>query len=149
MTFLPDINVWIALAVIEHPHHARALRWFDSTAGVQSAGFHSGKDRLAFCRITQMGFLRLLTNQHVMQGDQLTPDAAWQRLDHIYREIDPLFATEPKQIEKPWRTATSISTGGPNMWTDAYLTAFARAAGFTFVTFDRGASSPGKGTILL
>jgi predicted nucleic acid-binding protein len=46
--FLPDVNVWIGLVVIEHIRHSQAVRWFDSTS----------TDTLAFCRVTQMGFLR-------------------------------------------------------------------------------------------
>jgi predicted nucleic acid-binding protein len=33
---------------------------------------------------------------------------------------------------------SSISRVGTNLWTDAYLAAFALISGFTFVTFDRG-----------
>ena len=53
---LPDVNVWIALAAEGHVHHLPARKWFAAqpTASV------------AFCRITQMGLLRLLTNSNVM-----------------------------------------------------------------------------------
>jgi len=130
MTFLPDVNVWIGLAVIEHEQHRQAIQWFESTSG------HS----LAFCRVTQMGFLRPLTNRHVMQGDELSPAAAWRRLDGVYRAVGPLFAPEPELLEKTWRGITSRSNAGPNLWTDAYLAAFAEITGYTLVTFDRGVS---------
>jgi toxin-antitoxin system PIN domain toxin len=126
--FLPDINVWIALTVVEHDQHPEAIRWFDSTSS----------DSLAFCRVTQMGFLRLLTNTHVMKGDALTPQAAWRRLDHVGRAVHPVFAPEPALLETAWRGSTSGPKTGPNVWTRAYLAAFARLPGFTFVTFDRG-----------
>lgn len=128
--YLPDVNVWIALSVIEHAHHRQALRWFESTDG------HT----LAFCRVTQMGFLRLLTNPHVMKNDALTPRAAWQCLDEVYRAIGPILAPEPELLETAWRGTTSSPKAGPNLWMDAYLAAFAQLAGFTFVTFDRGAA---------
>ena len=51
-TCLPDVNVWIAIAADEH--HATAGQWFD-TVSVP----------VCFCRITQMLFLRLLTNAKV------------------------------------------------------------------------------------
>ncbi len=51
MTYLPDINVWIALAAEKHIHHPAARYWF--------ANLHD--ERLTFCRLTQLGFLRLLT----------------------------------------------------------------------------------------
>ena len=126
--FLPDVNVWIGLAVIEHAQHRQALRWFESTSG----------DTLAFCRVTQMGFLRLLTNPHVMKSDALTPQAAWRCLDRVYQETAPIFAPEPTLLETAWRGITSDPKPGPNPWTDAYLAAFAQLSGFTFVTFDRG-----------
>lgn len=130
MTFLPDVNVWIALSVIEHEHHERALKWFESVR----------PGDLAFCRITQMGLLRLLTNAHVMAGNQLTPSAAWHLLDHIYREVEPILAPEPDRLEEAWRESTRTSKPESNFWTDAYLAAFAQVKGFTLVTFDRGVS---------
>ena len=57
MTYLLDVNVWIALAAERHTHHRVARRWFSNLLD----------EKLAFCRITQLGFLRLLTNRHVMQ----------------------------------------------------------------------------------
>jgi uncharacterized protein len=63
--WLPDVNVWIALASDRHEHHALARRWFDSLA--QAA---------CFCRVTQMAFLRLLTNSKVMGEDVLSPSNA-------------------------------------------------------------------------
>ena len=56
MTYLPDVNVWIAMYSPGHAHHLAALDWFNG----------SSESDLLFCRVTQMGFLRLLTNRHVM-----------------------------------------------------------------------------------
>jgi predicted nucleic acid-binding protein len=66
--FLPDVNVWLALASRRHVHNAIATQWFQSV----------GQNEAAFCRITQMGFLRLLTNHHVMGIDVIGQIAAWQ-----------------------------------------------------------------------
>ncbi len=130
MTFLADVNVWLALAIIEHKHHEQAIEWFESISG----------NTLAFCRVTQMAFLRLLTNVHVMNGDQLTPDAAWRILDRVYREIGPVFVDEPDQVDKTWRGFTLAIKVSSSSWTDAYLAAFAQASGYTLVSFDRGMS---------
>ena len=100
--FLPDINVWIGLTVIEHEQHLEAIRWFESATG----------DTLAFCRVTQMGFLRLLTNTHVMKGDALTPQAAWRRLDHVWRAVNPVFAPEPALLETAWRGIHRVQRQG-------------------------------------
>lgn len=49
MIALPDINVLLALAWSNHPHHDAAHRWFSRDA---AAGW-------ATCGFTQTGFLRL------------------------------------------------------------------------------------------
>jgi toxin-antitoxin system PIN domain toxin len=130
MTFLPDVNVWIALAVIEHEHHEPAAKWFESV----------GDNDLAFCRVSQMGLLRLLTNAHVMKDDQLTPSGAWQLSDRLFEQAKAIFEPEPEDLEEVWRGLTDTSKPQTNFWTDAYLAAFAQATGCTLVTFDRGVS---------
>ena len=128
MTCLPDVNVWVALAVAEHVHHTAARLWFDA---VQS-------DSIAFCRVTQMGFLRLLTNPRAMAEDALAPSRAWRLLDAFYEDSRILLAMEPPGLEASWRALTRPRAPGANFWTDAYLAAFASAAGHTLVTFDKG-----------
>ena len=126
MTYLPDVNVWIALAAERHIHHRPAGGWFNSLRDEQ----------LAFCRITQMGFLRLLTNKHVMQEDAMNPDAAWEayRILRLDRRIG--YMAEPNQLREVWNFFTQSRLTSPNLWTDAYLCAFTRAARLTLVTFD-------------
>jgi hypothetical protein len=128
MICLPDVNVWVALAVAEHVHHRTAKLWFDS---IQN-------DSIVFCRVTQMGFLRLLTNPRVMAEDALTPSRAWRARVAFYEDSRILFAPEPPGLEPSWRALTRPRAPGANFWTDAYLAAFASAAGHTLVTFDRG-----------
>ena len=57
---LPDVNVWIAAVSDRHEHHAAARHWFDSASAP-----------ICFFRVTQMAFLRLLTNPKVMGEDIL------------------------------------------------------------------------------
>ena len=57
-SYFPDVNIWIALTYRGHVHHPLAGRWFDGL----------GSEPVLFCRFTQLGFLRLLTNAHVMGG---------------------------------------------------------------------------------
>lgn len=83
-----------------------------------------------------MGFLRLLTNRHVMGENALTPPRAWIALDEILRSDRIFFAKEPPGLEDVWRGIMQRQGLGPNAWTDAYLTAFAMQAGVTLVTFD-------------
>ena len=68
MTYLPDVNVWIALAAERHTLHRAARHWFSNLKD----------EKVAFCRLTQLGFLRSVTNKHVMQEEIMRPDEAWQ-----------------------------------------------------------------------
>src|SRR5437868_12990164 len=111
MTYLPDVNVWVALTVADHVHHRRAKEWFDSVPN----------DTLAFCRVTQMGFLRLLTNARVMTGDVFTAERAWNLIERIRRDQRVVFASEPPGFDRVWKTMTARHKSGVNFWTDTYL----------------------------
>ncbi len=128
MNYLADVNVWTALALAGHAHHSAAGQWLRKAE----------TDQLFFCRVTQSGFLRLLTNARIMGEHTLTPTQAWGVYDTSYKDDHVRFAPEPPGLEAAWRAATRRSRTGPNFWMDAYLSAFAAAAGFTVVTFDRG-----------
>lgn len=124
---LPDVNVWLALGVPDHPRHWRARRyWYEE----------SGRE-LAFCRITALGFLRLTTNPVVMGDEPLTVADAWDAYQDFRRLPEVILAPEPEGCERflgDWAMGASRSR---HHWTDAYLAAFATAAGFRLVTFDR------------
>ncbi len=59
---LPDFNVWLAFLRESHPHHARAVAYFAEESLASCA----------FCRVTMLGLIRLLTNSAVMEGEPLT-----------------------------------------------------------------------------
>jgi toxin-antitoxin system PIN domain toxin len=126
MTYLPDVNVWIALAAERHTLHRPARHWFSNLQD----------EKLAFCRLTQLGFLRLLTNKHVMEEEVMRPDDAWEayRVLRLDRRIG--YLAEPNELPETWQAFTEGPLSSPNLWTDAYLCAFAHAAGLTLVTFD-------------
>src|SRR5881296_3193831 len=126
MTYLPDVNLWIALAAEQHIHHPVARQWFGSLRD----------EKLAFCRITQLGFLRLLTNKHVMEEEVMTPDGAWQAYRALRSDRRIGYVAEPSDLSETWDTFTKGRLSSPNLWTDAYLCAFGRAARLTLVTFD-------------
>lgn len=125
---LPDINVWIALAFDVHAHHQVAQQWRT----------RSGDARLAFCRQTQQGFLRLTTNPAVLGSEALTLGSAWELYDRLRALRHVTFLAEPAGIEQPWREFTSGCTYSPKVWNDAYLAAFALRAGCRLITLDRG-----------
>jgi uncharacterized protein len=126
---LPDVNVWLALTFDSHVHHPAAKSWFDGLAN----------DAVCyFCRLTQQGLLRLSTNPNVLGKHALTLPDAWQKYDLFLTDPRVLYADEPAGIESPWRAFTQGRSFSPHVWNDAYLVAFALAAGLTLVTFDKG-----------
>jgi uncharacterized protein len=127
---LLDANVWLALAAEAHSHHDRAKAYWD----------HGAAPVTAFCRVTQMAFLRLLTNKTVMGAHVLSPSAAWNKSAEFLAlpEID--LRPEPDGVEELWARFSKTGASSPNLWTDAYLAAFAMGAGMRMVTFDRGFS---------
>ena len=138
-SFLPDINVWLALASRRHIHHGPAAAWFDT---VDDGG-------AAFCRITQMGLLRLLTNRKVMGPDTITQARAWQLYERMCRDARVRYLEEPPGVEREWRRLSRLSPPGQSSWTDSYLLAFARAYGLRLATFDRGLGRRGAAVVLL
>ncbi len=126
MTDLPDVNIWLALSVAEHPHHSRALRYWQEEAG----------ERLAFCRITALGFLRLLTSTTVMRGQPLQAGEAWSTYRTWLERPNIVEASEPDgrgALLGIWAEGGVIL---PRLWTDAYLAAFALSGDMRMVTID-------------
>lgn len=128
MIFLPDVNVWLALAFEKHEHHAAATEWFEETA----------PDSCSFCRLTQLGFLRLATNPKAFREATATLVQAWRMYDAFVADPRVICADEPDELEVFWREYTRRRAFSPKVWNDAYLAAFARAAGFEVVSFDQG-----------
>ena len=126
--YLPDVNLWLALVFEAHAFHVAARAWFDG----------NGNDGCAFCRVTQQGFLRLVTNRQVFGDETLTLATAWKCYDSLRRMPHIQFAAETADLESLWRGYTSAATYSPKVWTDAYLAAFARSAHLTVVSFDKG-----------
>jgi predicted nucleic acid-binding protein len=96
-TCLPDVNVRIAVAADRHEHHATARQWFDSVSVP-----------VCFCRITQMAFLRLLTNPQVMGEDILRPVEAIGVYRQLLTDERIRYAPEPPSIENDWISLMSI-----------------------------------------
>lgn len=127
MTYLPDVNIWIALTVAEHVGHEAAMAWIEAAES----------DTIALCRVTQMGFLRLLTNSRVMAGDVFTAERAWRLMERTRDDDRVVFVSEPPGLDQVWRTLTGHHKTGANFWTDTYLAAFAEVTGYRLVTFDQ------------
>lgn len=130
ISFLPDINVWLALTWGRHPHAARAAQWFNDLEQTAS---------VLFCRFTQIGLLRLLTTTQVMADDVMTTGEAWAMYDGWLQDERIDIANESERIESAFRHATVRfhQLRAPKTWGDAYLVAFAGSSGCRLVTFDR------------
>ena len=133
----PDINVWLALATPEHIHFSLARRWWGGEDGV-----------IAFCRLTQLGFLRLVTTAAAMDGKPLTIAEAWRVYDRFYDDDRVTFISEPPEVEKRFREKAAGKTASPKVWADAWLLAVAQAAEGTLVTFDKALASHGAKCLL-
>lgn len=128
---LLDSNVWLALALSGHVHHAAARRWLDPIEEPAS---------VLFCRATQQSFLRLLTNASVLKpygNPPLTNREAWQAY-HDLLDDDRIAcrAEEPPGLEARWQQLAARDTASPKLWMDAYLAAFALAGGHRLATTD-------------
>lgn len=136
MSDLPDINVWVALVYEGHEHHRVAREWFDGAETIEAR----------FCRVTQLGLLRLLTLDAVMGDEVLGQRDAWAVYDALARDRRVSWSGEPEGLELVWRGLTLASGRRSRQWTDAYLAAFSAAAELRLVTFDRalGRSAPGR-----
>jgi uncharacterized protein len=125
-TALLDLNILTALLWPAHEHHDAAHRWFDARGG----------SRWATCALTQLGFVRLVSNP-AFSRDALTPSGGLAllaaNLTHPRHEFWP--------DAPPLTTAVAgMETGlqGYRQLTDAYLLSLARHRSAVLATFDRG-----------
>ena len=126
-----DSNVWLALALSGHAHHGAARERLD---GVDAAG------AVLFCRATQQSLVRLLTHTSVLAAygnPPLTNERAWEVYDAFMADERIAFcAADPTGLEAQWKAFALRNTASPKLWMDAYLAAFAVAAGYRMVTTD-------------
>ncbi|WP_018461956.1 hypothetical protein [Thermus oshimai] len=103
---LPDLNVWFALLVPEHPFHAQARAYWEEA------------EEPALVRVTALGLLRLLTNPKAMDGKPLRAEEAWTLYKALRRETQVPLLEEPENLEEvlgEW-----VQEGlPPRLWTDA------------------------------
>ena len=123
---LPDVNLWLAAAWARHAHHGAAKAWMDGEDGP-----------LAFCRITQMALLRLVTNPVVTARDALSRRQAWTLLERLMGDPRVRLLGEPEGLEPLWKAFSQREDRSHLLWTDDYLAAFAQAAQAELVTLDR------------
>ena len=79
-------------------------------------------------RLTRLGALRLLTTAQVTGQDVLTPKAAITALEMLEVDDRIVLLHEPDGLDEPRKKFVTPCAATPNLWTDAYLAAFAIAA---------------------
>jgi toxin-antitoxin system PIN domain toxin len=134
----PDVNVWLAVILEDHAHRSVAQAWW------------RGEDsRIAFIRVTEISVLRLLTTHAAMNGRPLSTDEAWQVYERLFKDDNrTVLMPEPPGVEARFREYTTGSAASPKLWGDAWLLAFAEAAGGTVITFDRALAARGAHCLL-
>lgn len=115
--FLADGNLLIALIVVDHVHHERAIEWFTTE-----------EPTLATCPITQGTLLRFL----MREGNAAS--VAIGVLDAV--RTAPWHRFWPDDI--PYESDQLGGVIGHRQVTDAYLVALARHHGGRVATFDKG-----------
>ena len=126
-----DANVWLALLWDRHAHSDRAREWFQGC----------DDEQFLFCRFTQLTVLRLLTTKQVMGRDVKSMAGAWEVWDQLWSDDRIAMLPEPDGLESRLRVYSRLKRASPKVWADAYLVAFASAAGLKLVTFDRALES--------
>lgn len=66
----------------------------------------------------------------------MTNSEAWGVLDALGTDRRIGFQSEPSSLEPHWKRFTDRKTASPKLWMDAYLAAFAIAAGHQLITTD-------------
>jgi toxin-antitoxin system PIN domain toxin len=134
-----DANVWMALIWDRHTHAGVARQWFEQ-----------GDDgEFFYCSFTQIAVLRLLTTESVMGRDTQTMVGAWNLWDRAVADGRISSIGEPAGLEAEFRARSRLPSRSPKVWADAYLLAFASAAGLRLVTFDRSLRSRGAHVLVL
>jgi toxin-antitoxin system PIN domain toxin len=130
-SFFPGLNVWLALSVEDHGHSAAAWSWMNLL---------SRQSRIIFCRYTQIGLLRLLTNPAVMGEQTLTLRKAWSLYDRWLADPRVDFYPEPREVDAEFRRVSEPFSNKPaSKWIgDGWLLASSNGLQSTLVTFDKG-----------
>lgn len=124
---LMDANVWLALAVDAHFHHAAAKAWFEGQSD----------ESCALCRITQLALLRHLTNSKIMgAGNVQSQQQAWQAYERLAADSRGVYLDEPPALAPVFQELTQSSSPSHKQWTDAFFAAFSQCLNLEMVTFD-------------
>ena len=125
-TALLDLNILTALLWPAHEHHDAAHRWFHGR----------GNARWATCPLTELGFVRIVSNP-AFSRDALSPPGAVALLGANLSHPAHEFWTESLPLPAAVKGLESRLQGYRQL-TDAYLLALADRRKGVLATFDRG-----------
>lgn len=128
-TALLDLNILTALLWPAHEHHDTAHRWFSARANIP----------WATCSLTQLGFVRLVSNP-AFSRDALSPPGAVALLAANLSHATHEFWTETLPLPSAIK-GMEPALQGYRQLTDAYLLALANRRKGVLATFDRGLRS--------
>jgi len=126
-----DTSVWLAATFDQHPAHNAARQALRQATAAEAA---------VFCRATQQSFLRLLSTAALTKAygvAALTNRDALLTLDNLQALPQVAWRDEPPAAFGLWRSLAALDSASPKVWMDAYLAAFAIAAGLRLVTMDK------------
>ena len=126
-----DTRSWLAATFEQHPSHSVARQALRQATALQAA---------VFCRATQQSFLRLLSTATLAKAYGVVPltnSAALLTLDNLQALPQVGWRDEPPGLFGVWRSLAGVNSASPKVWMDAYLAAFAIAAGLRLVSLDK------------
>ena len=129
MTVLPDVNVLIALAWPNHPHHNPAHSWFDE----------HGKPDWATCAITESGFLRISCNPSAVRYTVTLAEAIALLGELRGIGVHHYWPLDRPIVELP--SGLTARVQGYRRVSDAVLLATAMQHNGQLATFDRSLAS--------
>ena len=94
---LLDVNLWLALADQNHRHHHAAQHYWTNQS----------HKKIAFCRITALGFLRLSTRPKVLSRP-LTTTEAWNAYQNYRDQPGVVFIEDSTALDLEFRRLTQL-----------------------------------------
>ena len=125
-TALLDVNILTAFLWPAHEQHEAAHRWFHAR----------GSSRWATTPLTQLGFVRIVSNPAFSRDALSPPEAVALLAENLTHAAHAVWAAGP-QVPAAVRGLESALQGHQQL-TDAYLLALAKHRKGVFATFDRG-----------